>query len=112
MCEIIIRETNRKGRKVCEKYKNKQIERFPDINKRPPQRIFKPFTAEELDTFFGIVIAAGIHKSNKEHINELWKSNALPIYRASMSRDRFKMMLRFIRFDNDATRNENSYKNR
>ena len=36
----------------------------------------------------------------------MWKGNALPIVRAAMSRDLFKMMLRFIRFDNENTREE------
>jgi len=52
------------------------------------------------------LIAAGIHKSNKEHVEELWKKDALPIYKASMSRDRFRQFQRFIRFDNEQTRDE------
>jgi len=52
------------------------------------------------------LIAAGIHKSNKEHAEELWKKDALPIYKASMSRDRFRQFQRFIRFDNEQTRAE------
>lgn len=34
----------------------------------------------------------------------MWKVDALPIIRVAMSRDRFKMMLRFIRFGNENTR--------
>ena len=33
----------------------------------------------------------------------MWKGDALPLIRAAMSRDRFKMMLRFIKFDNENT---------
>lgn len=47
-----------------------------------------------------------VHKSNKEHIEELWKKDASPIYKALMSRDQFKEFLRFIRFDDMATREE------
>lgn len=36
----------------------------------------------------------------------MWKVDALPLIRAAMSRDRFKMILRFIRFDNENTRAE------
>jgi Transposase IS4 len=57
-----------------------------------------------LDAFFGILITCGLHKSNKEHLSELWKSDYLPLVRASMSHNRFRMLLRFIRFDNDITR--------
>ena len=34
----------------------------------------------------------------------MWKGDALPLIRAAMSRDRFKMILRFIRFGNECTR--------
>ena len=34
----------------------------------------------------------------------MWKRDALPLVRAAMSDDWFKMMLRFIRFDNENTR--------
>ena len=36
----------------------------------------------------------------------MWKSDPLPLLRAAMSRDRLKMMLRFIRFENKNTRAE------
>ena len=36
----------------------------------------------------------------------MWNGDALPLIRAAMSRDRFKMMLGFIRFDNKNTRSE------
>ncbi|KAL4090139.1 hypothetical protein QTP88_025038 [Uroleucon formosanum] len=35
----------------------------------------------------------------------MWKFDSLPLIRAAMPRDRFKMLLRFIRFDNVNTRN-------
>lgn len=106
MCDIILRETNRKGTKITEAYNNKLMENYPDVSKRPKQKIFKLFTEQELDAFFGILIFSGVHRSNKEHLTELWKSNHLPLFRAAMSHDRFKMLLRFIRFDNDVTRPE------
>ena len=36
----------------------------------------------------------------------MWKVDGLSLIRAAVSRDRFKMMLRFIRFDNESTRAE------
>ena len=39
-------------------------------------------------------------------LDNMWKGDALPLIRPAMSRDRFKMMLRFIRFDNENTRAE------
>lgn len=98
MAEIIIRETNRKAATVFETYSQK----FPE----KPRKIWKAITSEELDAFLGVVIAAGVHHSNNEHVSEMWKSEALPIYRAALSKDRFQTILRFIRFDDCQTREE------
>lgn len=75
-----------------------------DRHKKKSSHLLKPFT--ELDAFFGILIAAGLHRNNKENLDDMWKVDTLPLIRAAMSRDRFKMMLRFIRFDNENTREE------
>jgi len=93
MCDIIIRCSNRKAALTYQQCKDNK-------------NVFENFNKHELDAFLGILIAAGVHKSNKEHAEELWKKDALPIYKASMSRDRFKQFERFIRFDNKQTRAE------
>ncbi|CAK1595522.1 unnamed protein product [Parnassius mnemosyne] len=73
VCDIILRETNRKGTKITEAYNNKLMKNYPDISKRSKQKIFKPFTMQRLGAFFGILIFIGVHRSNKEHLTELWK---------------------------------------
>lgn len=103
MCDIILRETNRKGKRVTSEYNNKLAEQFPDAEERTPSKEFQEFTEEELDAFFGILIAFGVHKSNKEHIDELWKLDSLPLIRETMSLNQFKTLLSFIRFDNNYT---------
>ena len=82
------------------------MNRFPPAFRRPPSKIFQPFTETELLAFIGILIAAGVHRQNKENLDNMWKGDVLPLIRATMSRDKFKMMLRFIRFDNENTRTE------
>lgn len=106
MTTIILRETNRKGKNVTDAYNRKIEIDYPDPLHRPKPKSFKPFDSVELDAFFGILIACGVHRSNKEHTNELWANDGLPLIKASMSRDRFKLLLRFIRFDNEYTRAE------
>ncbi|CAK1590189.1 unnamed protein product [Parnassius mnemosyne] len=101
MCDIILRETNRKAQKVTNDYNRKIM-----AKNRRFQKNFQSFTEIEFDAFLGILLAAGVHRSNKEHISEMWKLESLPLIRAAMSRDRYKMFLRFIRFDNESTRNE------
>ena len=96
MCDIILRETNRKARRVYEAFNNNLAERFRNASERPPLRTFEPFTEVELSAFIGILIAAGVHRNNKENLEDMWKVDALPLIRAAMSRDRFKLMLRFI----------------
>ena len=106
ICDIILCETNRKGKRVCDAFNNDLINMFLFASGRPPSKTFQPFTEAELLPFIGILIAAGVHRQNKENLHDMWKSDALPLIRAVMSRDRFKMMLRFIRFDIENTRAE------
>ena len=106
ICDIILRETNRKGKRVCDAFNNDLMNRFFLAFRRPPSKTFQPFAEAELLAFIGILIAAGVHRQNKENMDDMWKGDALPLIRAAMSRDRFKMMLRFIRFDNENTRAE------
>ncbi|KAF2894408.1 hypothetical protein ILUMI_11765 [Ignelater luminosus] len=58
ICDIILRETNQKGRKITEDCNNKLVQKHK-ASKRPPPKVFKSFTEEKLDTFSGILLAAG-----------------------------------------------------
>ncbi|KAF2905305.1 hypothetical protein ILUMI_00859 [Ignelater luminosus] len=81
LCDIIRRKTNRKGRKVIEDYNNKLVQKYKAF-KRPPPKVMQ------------------------EHISEMWKPESLPLFRAAMSRDLFKMFLRYVRFNNQITCDE------
>lgn len=94
MCDIILRETNRKAKRVYDANSSAQSS----------QKVFQPFNATEFDAFLGILIAAGVQRDNRTNLDDMWNADALPLVRAAMSRDRFKMMLRFVRFDNENTR--------
>ena len=96
ICDIILRETNRRGKRVCDAFNNDLMNRFSLASGRSPSKTFQPFTEAKLLAFIGILIAARVHRQNKENLDDMWKSDALPLIRAAMSRDRFKMMLRFI----------------
>lgn len=91
MKALVVRETNRKGRQV-----------FGQLNAANPTNVkeWTPVTDIEFDAFLGILICAGVYKSADEETADLWKSNANPLYRASLSRTRFKEINRFLRFDN------------
>lgn len=70
--------------------------------------IWEDVSEEELNTFYGILIAIGSHNASNQKLEALWQKNAFPLYRAAMSAKRFKIFLRFIRFDQQNTREQRS----
>ena len=104
ICDITLRERNQKRKRVYNVFNNDLLNRFPLASGRPPSKTFEPLTEAELLAFIDILIAAGVHRQNKKNLNDLRNGDALPLICAAMSRDRFKMMLRFIRFDNENNR--------
>lgn len=101
---IVLRETNRKFKRVCDDYNKKLLEDYPDPSLRPPFKSIETFTEVEFDAFIGILIMAGVHRSNRENFQDMWSDSGLPLIRAAMSRDRFALFIKFIRFDNENTR--------
>ena len=88
---------------MCDVFNNDLLNRFSLALGRPPSKMFQPFTEAELLAFIGILIAAGVHKQNTENLGDMWNGDGFPLIRAAMSPNRFKMMLRFIGFDNENT---------
>ena len=59
----------------------------------------------ELKAFFGLLLTAGHLKQSNINIRTLWnKIYDQPIFRATIGINRFKQILRFIRFDDKTTR--------
>ena len=57
--------------------------------------------------FIGLCILAGVYKSNHEPVVSFWsEKEGRPIFSATMSRTRFTTILKYLRFDNRATRAE------
>ena len=71
ICDIILQETNRKGKRVCDAFNNDLMNRFALAFRRPPSKTFQPFTEAELLAFIGILIAAGVHRQNKENMDDM-----------------------------------------
>ncbi|CAD6997180.1 unnamed protein product [Ceratitis capitata] len=78
---ISITKTNRNAKIATQKWNAKN----PDSK----QRVWVDLTSTELDAFIGILFAAGITNNNMQESALLWRSNALPIFRAAMSYRRF-----------------------
>ena len=68
---------------------------------------WKPIDHVDLESFIGLIIRAGLHRNNHESLDDLWDiSQSCPLYRATMSRQRFRHFLQFIRFDNRQNRDK------
>ena len=60
----------------------------------------------ELEAFLGLLIQAGVVHANHRSVGELWDiSTSCPLYHATMSLERFKHLLQFLRFDDREERN-------
>lgn len=103
MVDLIVRCTNKKANKVYDHY---------NVMNPNSQRSWKPVTSQEMYAFFGILICSGVNNSNIDHTSEMWKSTLYPLYRASMGVNRFRLILRFIRFDDVNTRQARAEKDK
>lgn len=98
--QIIVECTNQKAQIYYEDWNNK------NPNKR---REWQPVDSVEMYAAFGILIIAGALKANRESVHFLWTKKSLfsrTVFPASMARDRFVDILRFIRFDDLTTRTD------
>lgn len=62
----------------------------------------------EMEALFGLLYISGLRNLSHVDIHDLWKSNGLSpdIFRATMRENRFKLLLRALRFDDGETRLE------
>lgn len=61
--------------------------------------------AVEMRAYFGLLLFAGLFRSSGESMKELWDDElGRPIFRATMTLERFKVIGRFLRFDDRAQR--------
>ena len=94
----IVRFTNQKAEKTYRAYNATHPAAEP--------LVWEKVTSTEIYSFIGLLITAGANNSSTDPVEEMWKSNSYPLYRATFSRSRFKSILRFIRFDDSNTRRQ------
>jgi hypothetical protein len=91
--DCILKATEKESQAAC------------SANEKTAQRV--AFTVEELKAFIGLLILIGVTRGRNESLDQLWSNEwGRPICRATMSKERFKEFLRFIRFDDKDTRQE------
>jgi len=93
LVNVIVAETNRKARQ------------FYAMNPTGA-RIWYDTNSVEIYALISILIYAGVHKNWNERIDEFYRLDNRPFYRATMSLQRLQQLLRFLRFDNYQTRME------
>ena len=93
--DLIVRCTNKKAKTIYDNYNSNN----PNSN-----RSWRPVTTQEMYLFIGILIYSRVNNSNTDHTSAMWKSTFYPLYRATMGLNRFRAILRFIRFDDANTR--------
>lgn len=68
----------------------------------------KDVTIEELKSFLGLVYIAGLNRSNRQNLSDLWRTDGtgIDIFRSTMSLQRFYFLQNCLRFDDKNTREE------
>ena len=95
---VVIRETNREAERCYHNWNSVH----PDNQKR-----WKQLDWVECEAFIGLLLLAGVYRGSQESLEELWsRKYGRPVFLATMSLKRFKLILRFCRFDNKNTREE------
>lgn len=95
---IIVKYTNEKAEEVYHKL---------PVEKKNKWKWF-PLTILELRAFIGLLLS-GVHSESKASVKYLWaqmRSSERPFYSATMSRNRFESIARFLRFDHKPIREE------
>lgn len=79
---------------------------YTNLEGRTQMDLWNDTNYDEMCTFVGLLLLAGVYRAKHENISELWsESDGRKIFNKSMSRNRFCELRRCIRFDDRATRN-------
>ena len=90
---------------------NKKLNEYAELNPEATNgnKYLFNFNHLEFDGFLGLMVLIGVLRVNKDPINDLYSDDpnkSRPVFKATMPRERLKYMLRFLRFDDCATRLE------
>lgn len=92
--DIIVTYTNQFVAKVKNKYARERDAQYTDLI--------------EIKAFIGLLYLAGVYRSNRLNLEELWASDGDGIekFRLTMALRRFKFLVRCMRFDDAGTRED------
>jgi hypothetical protein len=94
MLEIVVENTN--------KYIETVRVNYSDRNKYKVKRT----TLSEIKACIGLLYMAGVFKSSRQNLDDLWANDdtGMEIFRSTVSLQRFRFLLQFLRFDDRTTR--------
>jgi hypothetical protein len=97
--QTVVKHTNAEGSRVVSEW----LEKNPNSS-----RVFTSFDDDEVYAFIGLNIIRGVYHLQRSEIRELWSDSDLtmPIFRGTMSLNRFMELKRFMRFDDRNDREE------
>ena len=97
MISSIVKYTNKEAHRVVNEWNQSHVK----------QHVWKDTDEVEMKAVLGLLILSGAYRSNTESLEELWSlETGRPIFVATMCIERFKQILRFMRFDDKDTRAE------
>lgn len=91
---------------IIVQHTNQYIESIKSLFQR--DRDAKPIDIIELKAFIGLLYLAGVHRGNRQSLEDLWGSegDGIEKFRLVMSIKRFKFIMRCMRFDDRTTRDD------
>lgn len=92
--EILVRYTNKYIISIQSKFNRERDAKTTDLI--------------EMKAFIGLLYFAGLYKSNRQNLDDLWSSDGMGVelFRLVMSERRFRFLIRCLRFDDRETRLE------
>ncbi len=89
------------------KHMNEQMERRKEQRKQKDQSYYRDCTKNEIFGLISLLILAGIQKSGKLNMEEIWLTGfGINIYCVAMSEHRIHYLLSCLRFDDQETQKE------
>ena len=100
----IVSQTNKYAKRHIDQVNQRRSDASPY---RTAQTRWKDLDRIELEALIGLLTESGVRHSHHESTAELWDiSRSVPIYLATMGSERFRNLMRFLRFDDRQRRDK------
>ena len=85
---------------------NREIDELKEKGVTLNFSVHKIIDVVEVRAILGLLYYAGVHKISKSKTINWWGIHSMPLFKATMHRNRFTFILNCLRFDDKSTRNE------